>query len=236
MTMKPRVWFNFLFPPIRPWERKAVEAWLNVVDQRTREIGLAQLDQVNIVQRLDRGRTVNFYSRPYGLFVGQFSPSFDIPEIERQVAEVRMSIDGVETKARMWVVNGHIFEIAFEGLPRGSKRGAEVAILAVKTGPFPANRKHDALRASLPPDFAEMEGVDDPVDDRIGVLTADQVYTVTSEGRTYWMLAEKTDIGMLGVPVEGDDRVVQFLFYDGRPPVRLSRSFKEAVAKARSIE
>ncbi len=108
-------------------------------------------------------------------------------------------------------------------------------MLDLSTGPFPSNRKGEELAASLPPDYVELVrggGPDGPEIDGIGVLTLDQVYVAGS----HWMLAEMPDIGMLGVAVDGEDRDVWFLFYDGRPPHRLSPSFREALTKARSIE
>lgn len=233
---RPRVWFNFLIPPLKPWERAAVEAWLEAAAPEMREAGYRQLEQANFVQRLDHGRSVNLYRFPFGLRRQAFRPLFQIAEREKQVAEIRMSINGVETTARLWVVNGHIFELTFDRPPGASRGPAKIEILGLKAGPFPSDRRGNDLAAALPADFAEAAGRPDLGGSGIDVLTLDQVYAATIAGELYWLLAEKPDCGMLGVPVEGDDRRVCFLFLDGRPARRLSVSFAEAVAKAAEME
>ena len=114
---------------------------------------------------------------------------------------------------------------------------AEIEILGVKTGPFKSDLKRDELAASLPADYVEIAGgpSDKLEKDGIGIMNLDQVYTVNLDSGEYWLLAEKPDIGMLGVPTEGDGRDVWFLYYDGREPQRLSPSFREALEKARDI-
>jgi hypothetical protein len=240
MNIRPRVWFNSLFPALKSWERAAIQAWLNDADPETRDVGNSQLGLINLVRRGVGGRDVYLYYFQYGLYRGNYPRLFNIPDAEKQVAQVRMLINSQKVTARISVVARHIFELNFSKLPPLFLRKAHVEILDVNTGPFPSDRKRDELAASLPPDYVDLVKAAGPTGpdekDGIGVLTLDQVYLVTIEGEQYWMLAEKPDIGMLGVRVEGDDRNVYFLFYDGPPPTPLSPSFREALEKARDID
>jgi hypothetical protein len=175
---------------------------------------------------------------PPSWFYKEDIPDFPNIPLEKQVAEVRLSINGQKVKCQIWAVRGHIFLLRFSKLPRRIPRNAEVEVLGVKTGTFKSDRKRDELTASLPADYAEIAGgpSDRLEQDGIGIMNLDQVYTVNLDSGEYWMLAEKPDVGMLGVPTEGDGRVVWFLYYDGREPRRLSSSFREALALARDIE
>lgn len=230
-------WFNFLLGKFRPWEQAAINAWLHEEDSDVQEIASRQLGLVIGFFRHLRGASVYLNYAPSFLYGGEF-PEFSSLPLEKQMAEVQLSINGQNVKCQVWAIRGHIAILEFSKLPRRIPRSAEVQVLGVKTGPFKSDRKRDELAASLPADYVEVAGgpSDKLEQDGIGIMNLDLVYTVNLDSGEYWMLAEKPDIGMLGVPTEGDGRVVWFLYYDGREPRRLSSSFREALALARDIE
>lgn len=237
MSSNPRRWFNFLLGGFKPWERAAIDAWLQKADPDARDIATRQLGLVMMLGRHLGGTEVYFRYTPSWLYKGDFPEFSNFPK-EKQVAEIRMSTNDQKIKCQIWAIRGHLAILEFSKLPRRLPRNAEVEVLAVKTGPFPSDRKRDKLAASLPADYVEIaRGPADGLEqDGIGIMNLDEVYTVNPDSGEYWALAEKSDIGMLGVATEGGDRDVWFLYYDGRPPQRLSRSFREALEKARGID
>lgn len=232
-----RYWFNFLLGKFRPWERAAIEAWLNEAEVDVHEIACRQLGLVIGFIRHLRGASVYINYAPSFLYDGDF-PEFSSFPLEKQVAEVRLAINGQKVKCQIWAVRGHVAILEFSKLPRRIPRKAEVDVLGVKTGPFKSDLKRDELAASLPADYVEIAGgpSDKLEQDGIGIMNLDMVYTVNLDSGEYWLLAEKPDIGMLGVPTEGDGRDVWFLYYGGREPHRLSPSFRVSLEKARDIE
>lgn len=237
MTRHPRHWFNFLLGKFRPWEKAAIDAWLREAEVDIHEVACRQLGLVIGFLRHLRGASVYLNYGPSFLYKGDFPEFSDFP-LEKQLAEVRMAIDGEKVKCQIWAIRGHLSMLEFSKLPRRVPRSAKIEILAVKTGPFPSDRKRDELAASLPADYVEIaRGPSDKLEQGgIGIMNLDQVYTVNLESGEYWMLAEKPDVGMLGVATEGDGRDVWFLYYDGREPRRLSPSFREALDKAQGLE
>lgn len=232
-------WLKLFRRRLREWESAALDAWLEKENPEIREIGERQLGFVMWAGRLFRGREV-YLRYPPLRFVTEEFPLFPNFPIEKQLAEVRMSINGHKVKCQVWAIRGRVSMLEFTKLPRLFLRAAHVEVLGVKTGPFPSDRTGEDLAYLLPPDYVELVrasgpgGLDFP--GGIGVMRLDQVYMANLDGGQYWLLAEKPDIGMIGVPVEDGNRDIQFLFYDGRRAKTLSPSFGKALELARDIE
>jgi len=232
-------WLSLFRHRLRPWELAALQAWLERADPAIQAIGKRQLDLVVSAGRHIGGTEVYLRYDRSSQTDGDWPKFADFPR-EKQVADVRISINGQRVKCQIWVINGRIAMLEFSKLPPLFLRKAYVEILDVKTGPFPSDKKRDELAASLPQDYVDLVKAVGPTGPEekngIGILTLEQIYVVTIEGEQYWMLAEKPDVGMLGVPTDESDRVVRFLFYDGRPSLALSASFREALEKAGDVE
>lgn len=237
MSFHPRMWLNPVLPPLRRWECAVIDGWLREAGAETRGIVESQLALVDLAQRFIGGREVNLYSLRHGK-----SPAWRAlkhPGREWQVAEVRARVAGTPVKAQIWAVHGHVFSIHFDRVPRNWFRRPEVEITEVRKPPFAANKSARRLRAALPADYVEMaEGPEAarPPEHEFGLIAPDEVYLVTLEEGQYWALAERPDVGMLGVRLEQEGGPVYFLFYDGRPPRPLPGSFAEAAEQARGME
>jgi hypothetical protein len=235
ISFHPRVWLNPLVPPLRAWEKAAIDGWLSRTDPATRELVREQLQRINFAQRNPQGDVVNLYSIPYGLLQGIFPRLLPGVGRERKLSEVEMTIDGESVKADIWSANGRVFSIEFSRPPRQLLTKGVIEVSTVREGPTLREPGPEELAKHLPEDYTSV--IQDPAlaaqfENDVSVLSPNEIYSATINGRQFWLLAELPDVGMLGVSAEGPDRQVYMLFYDDRAPLPLSRSFRDALTQA----
>jgi hypothetical protein len=114
---KLRTLFNRLAPPLRPLERELIVAVAAQLNAGARELLNKQVEQINLVQRHDADKEVNFYSMKGG------KPAFD--EISRfptkqevKLATVKFKAGENKVCATFWLVHGHLFSIEFDKSPK----------------------------------------------------------------------------------------------------------------------
>jgi hypothetical protein len=228
VSIHPRVWLNHILPIFRPWERQVLDAWLEQTDPETREIIRDQLKRINFVQRNQAGNVVNMYFIRYGLCRGDFPNLLPTRSPDAQLSEVDLTIDGKPVKAELWAANGRLFSLEFSRSPRQLIKQGRLEIKAVRRAP---SYTREELVELLPSDYLELSRRPE-FDARVSILPLEEVHSTTTDAGRFWVLAELPDFGVLGIPVDGEDKRIRLLFYDGRPPHPLSTSFAEALSQA----
>jgi len=241
VTHYPRIWLNSLFPPLRRWERAAIDAWMNDVDPETREIVQSQLRLINLAQRSAAGKVVELYYVKSGIALGHFDDrlSFAAGREEVVLGDVQLSINGRKIVCQLQAVNGRLFSLEFDQVPPLWLWRPAVHVTAVNASLRPIKPRPEDLQTRLPPDYVEiLEGAPLPASTstNVSLLSLDQIYASTFEEGRFWLFAEIPDLGMLGVKVESDDRTIYLLFYDGRRGLGLGTSLREALERARDLE
>lgn len=234
VTHYPRIWFNFLCPPLRPWERAAVDAWLVETDAGTRDVVQSQMELINLAQRSAEGKVVELYYIKSGTTPGELQRRLAVGRDPVIVGRVEMTVDGMRISCQLLAVDGQLFSLEFDQVPRGWMRKRSIRIESVDASRHPLRPGPEELQSLLPPDFMDVAG-DPSLPENISLFDLNEIYASTFDKGRFWLLAEIPDIGMLGVGCEGDDRQVHLLYYDGRRPLGLGTSLRRAMERAQEL-
>jgi hypothetical protein len=118
--MWARIALNRWFPPLKPVERRLLDAVAATSPPEYRELLRQQLDHINFVQRLSDGKEINFYcirdGRP------SWDPLLALPDQreESKLATVHLRAKGGpnEFTVDVWIVKGYLFSLeANKSLP-----------------------------------------------------------------------------------------------------------------------
>jgi hypothetical protein len=233
MTLYPRIWFNFLCPPLRRWERAAVDAWTSKTDVETREIVQSQMRLINLAQRSAAGKVVNLYYIKSGTTPGEFRHRLAVGRDGVIVGKVEMTVDGEKMVCQLFAVDGQLFSLEFDRMPRRWWWRPDVRVDAVDVSMRPLKPKPEELRTFLPYDYVDMAGRREFLPGNVSLFDLGEIYASTFKDGRFWLFAEILDVGMLGTESSDKDRNVHLLYYDGRAPEALGPSLETALARIR---
>jgi hypothetical protein len=238
LTQYPRIWLNFLCPPLRRWERAAIDAWMQETDSETREVVQSQLRLTNLAQRSVGGRVVELYYVRSGATIGKLDRRLPVGREPVTLGEVAMTVNGRRMACRLVAVDGRLFSLEFDQAPRIWTWRPRIRIDSVDTLMRPTKPTPEELQALLPADYAEVvreaRSPASPTSD-MSVLDLDEIYESTFVEGRFWLFAEFPDTGMLGVKTQGEDRQIYLLFYDGRRALGLGDSLKDALNRMQQL-
>lgn len=235
VTQYPRIWFNFLCPPLRPWERAAVDAWLAEADAETCEIVQSQMQLINLAQRSAAGKVVELYYIKSGATPGEFQRRLAVGREAIIVGKVEMTVDGKKMTCQLLAVDGQLFSLEFDQVPRGWLWKPSIHIDTVNVSMRSLKPDAEELQSLLPHDYIDVAARRSAVPANVSLFDFEEIYASTLEEGRFWLFAEVPDIGMLGVKSEGDDRQVYLLYYDGRRSLGLGTSLGRAMERVREL-
>lgn len=183
-----------------------------------REVFNKQLKLVNLIQRHGDGKEVNLYVMRRGKPFIEKRLLFPLMS-EAQLATVEfLAIEGKKTfKADVWLANGRVFSIEFNKPPQEIlEQGASVANVKLLRDPMSvaseatssdARTHNDALAAiqsKLPDQYLQLVDNGKGVSiNEWAVCAVQDVRKISQRDANYYLLAEKEDMGAVGVK-EGD--------------------------------
>jgi hypothetical protein len=233
VTQYPRIWFNFLCSPLRTWERAAIDAWASKTDVETRGIVQSQIQQINLAQRSAAGKVVNLYYIKSGTTPGEFRHRLAVGRDGVNVGKVEMTVDGEKVVCQLLAVDGRLFSLEFDRLPRRRWRRPRVRVDAVIVSMLQLKPKPEELRTYLPYDYVDVAARREFLPDKVSLFDFDEIYASTFEEGRFWLFAEIPDVGMLGTRVDDADRRVYLLNYDGCRSLELGLSLEKALKRIR---
>lgn len=113
-----RTLFSRFLPPLRPLERKLINALVEHLRPGAGALLSKQVDQINLVQRHASEKEVNFYCIKRGK--PAFDEKFRFPtKQEVKLATITFKAAGTNLlRANFWLVHGHLFSIEFNQSPK----------------------------------------------------------------------------------------------------------------------
>ncbi len=126
-------------PPLRPLERKLIDALTERLAPAARDVLAEQIGLVNLVQRHVNDKEVNLYQMRRGKATVEGMPRFPLVAPEAKLASITYSIPGQPRPSRVdfWLVNGHLFSLQFSESPiRVDADRAEVQDVQVLIDPM----------------------------------------------------------------------------------------------------
>jgi hypothetical protein len=111
--MYPRVLFNWMIPPLRPLEREILSAVEAKLDPQLAWTFREQRRRINYVQRRLAGREVGLYV----MNGADRGPALPGTHREWRLAKVRLRKNGSELTASVYLVDGCLSSIEYDGFP-----------------------------------------------------------------------------------------------------------------------
>lgn len=107
--------------PLRPLERKLIDALVAALSPEAGGILARQVELVNRVQRHASDKEVNLYRMHWGRPSREGVPLFPVAVPEVKLASITYAVGGRPAKSRvdLWVVNGRLFSLTFQQSPKG---------------------------------------------------------------------------------------------------------------------
>jgi hypothetical protein len=191
---------------------------------------------INLAQRSAAGKVVELYYIKSGATPGEFQRRLTVGRDGMIVGRVEMTVDGKRIACQLLAVDGQLFSLEFDQVPRRWSWKPSVHIDAVNVSRRPPKPGPEELQALLPRDYVDVAARRESVPDNVSLFSFDEIYVSTFEEGRLWLFAEIPDVGMLGMKAEGGDRQVYLLYYDGRRSLGLGTSLGRALERVREIE
>ena len=211
---------------LNPLESQVLSAVSAELSLPGRNVFNKQIDIVNLVQRHADGKEVSLYVMRRGKPV--YEEQFLFPmRREVQLADVEM----LGGRAEIWLVEGWVFSIHFDKPPkRILELGAEIKKVRILQDPMiaasadstsGAKRREEVLatiRSKLPDEYWQLVGEGKEITVNDWVLSGIQdVRKIVQKDGNYYLLAEKVDMGAIGVKEGEFSGQLYYLDYgDGR--------------------
>lgn len=225
--MHPRIWLNWLVPPLRPSELAVVDVLVNSVDERTAKYLRARVELINFVQRSSDGREIMLYVIRRGKV--QFEAGSQVPGWPRRDAIIATAIFDVgsqQIQAKYILVDGQLCSIELsQQIPRTVV--PNLKNIRVYSPSDPATTS--ITDTDLPDEYLQVGGTDGVLAEGYSVIPRRDVYSVSVDGTQYIVLAEILDKGMIGVEKARSEKGYFFLSYEGHRPSEAGSSFMEAI-------
>jgi hypothetical protein len=194
-----------------------------------REIFNQQRDLVNLIQRHADGKEVNLYVMRRGKPFVEEQFLFPLRVTETELATVEM-IEADEQKslrAAVWLVEGRVFSIAFnKPPPRNGEKGVEIKRVKILCDPMVPESKGTAsdaqrrekiletVQAKLPDEYLQLVGEGKGVSiNEWTVYAVQDIRKIPQRDGNYCLLAEKQDLGALGVKEDESSGQLYYLDY-----------------------
>lgn len=232
MNLHPRVWLNWLLPPMTALERKVLNTALDGLREPYRSVLQSQVDELNYVQRHAGGRDTYLYRVEGGVRLSRKSPPVDVGSREFCWAKVRIRDRHANRSltAQVWLLNGRVANLVFSASPTkwvDSQCEFTISELAALDQEQATWRCWADL---LPADL--VKAAERSTDDQTSAsfcLPADTYKVVLPQG-DFIVIGEVPDVGMLVVAAGAEARKggVYLASLEGKDPQYLGATCEEA--------
>jgi hypothetical protein len=214
---------------LRPHELLVLDAVRLRLDPPAAELFGHQIESIAMVQRHLDGQEVNFYPTRRGPQRHDPDKAFPNRSEELRIGTVTIIGPTGKGKAEIYLVSGHLFQIAFTSEPKhlGDPRALEVVAATIHADPMgPAvdpgitHRLDDldtALRAELESMWATKSA------DDVGLASPADTYRIHLSDGTFLVLAQLGDTSFLVAPIDPPRPGVRRYWPDGE----LSREYPD---------
>ncbi len=233
-------------PKLTQLESQVLSAVSARLSPMAKEIFTRQIGLVNSIQRFSKGKDVNLRIKKRGKQFLAEELRFPLrPETLLATVGMGASNAKVKFKAEVWLVNGRVFSIEFNKPPRDIlKVGANITEVKILHDPMiPASdeavsdaaRRENLLRtiqSKLPEEYLELvgEGKGLTINDWV-VNGIQNIRKIVLRDGDYYLLAEKIDMGAVGVRAGEASGQVYYLDYGDDRGEKISVSLREFFEK-----
>lgn len=231
ITFHPRVWLNWLIPPISKLEKQIFEIVISASEKKYRLFLSSQIDNFNYAQRLCDGREVIFYRINNGIWSEDKGEPIKVKNREILWAKLKIRSKSLNSKMKVeaWLLNGRLSCLIYSANPsKFQKANCSIELEYI------ANLE-DADRSVfdesvLPPDLKEAAERYNGNKNGIVFMLPEDTYQIVLKQGNFIVIGEVVNIGVF--MVRGKDKSFQdkiyFGKYDGSAPEGIGNSCSEA--------
>ena len=222
-----------------PLEEKILNAVAQALPPEARERFEAQVAEIVHVQRL-RSKEIDLYPGKHGMPKELLFPHG--PE-EKLLALVHIRVPERQEKVRaeVWVVGRRIFSIELnKSIPKGAGENAQVEKVELIYNPMKPEEVEalsdqekqkqilDRIYSKLPEEYFEIIGKEKEITvNDWKVYGIEKIRKACLDDANYYILAEKEDLGVVGVKEDEYTGTLYFLCYDDKKGQRIIIPLKE---------
>jgi hypothetical protein len=214
---------------LSPLESQVLAAVSAELSPAAREIFNGQRDLINLIQRHAAGKEVNLYVMRRGKTCFDERLRFPLKAEETQLATVEMVEGGgrKSLRAGVWLVKGRLFSIEFNKPPREIvEQGANIAMVKILHDPMiPVSERSvseterrekvlEGIQSKLPDEYLQIvqKGKGVSINEWV-VYALQDIRKVVQPDGSYFMLAEKEDMGAVGAKEDEFSGQLYYLDY-----------------------